>query len=87
MRAVLAETLAEWEELEERIAVANHGLVAEGKQCEACVHRREAPGVGAHARHRRVVVVAPAARLARIAWASVTSGHEFAGQQRPALAA
>ncbi len=47
MRALLAKMLAEWEELEERIEAVNHELVAEAKQCEACVRLREVPGIGA----------------------------------------
>lgn len=46
MCAALAETMAEWEELEERTEVANHELVAEDKRCEACLRLREVPDMG-----------------------------------------
>ena len=169
MRALLAEMLAEWEELVARIEAINHELVAEARQCEACVRLREVPGIGAQTatalvaavgdgkafekgrdlaawlgltprenstggkqrlggiskrgnryvrtllvhcarsgletlakrtdglgkwlgrmlatKDRRVVVVALAARLARIAWALLTSGQRFAVQLQPARAA
>ena len=47
MRALLAKMLAEWEQLQEQIEAVDRQLVAEAKQCEACVRLREVPGIGA----------------------------------------
>ena len=47
MRARLAEMLAEWEELGEKIEAVSRELAAEAKQCEACERLREVPGIGA----------------------------------------
>jgi len=168
IRALLADMLAEWRELEERIAAIDRELVAEAKQSEACVRLREVPGIGAQTatalvaavgdgkafetgrdlaawlgltpresstggkqrlgaiskrgnryvrtllvhcarsglerlakradglgkwlrrmlatKDRRIVIVALAARLARIAWALLTSGQRFGVRSEPALA-
>ena len=47
MRALQADMLAEWEQLEERIDAINRELVAKAKQCEACERLWEVPGIGA----------------------------------------
>lgn len=47
MRVLLAEMLAEWEQMEAKIEQVNRELVAEAKQCEACQRLREVPGIGA----------------------------------------
>jgi len=168
IRALLADMLAEWWELEQKITAIDRELVAEAKQSEACVRLREVPGIGAQTatalvaavgdgkafdtgrdlaawlgltpresstggkqrlgaiskrgnryvrtllvhcarsglerlakradglgkwlrrmlatKDRRIVIVALAARLARIAWALLTSGQRFGAQSQPAPA-
>ena len=46
-RALLAEMLAEWQELRERIRELDRQLVAASQQDEACRRLREVPGIGA----------------------------------------
>ena len=47
MRSLLADMLAEWEELEGKIDEFNRWLVREAKASEACVRLREIPGMDA----------------------------------------
>ncbi len=47
MRALLADMLAAWEQLDGKIAEVNRRLVAEAQACEACERLREVPGIGA----------------------------------------
>ena len=86
IRALLAEMLAEWEELREKIDVIDRELAAEARQCEACAQLREVPGIGAQTATALVAAVGDGEAFEKgrdlAAWLGLTpQEHSTGGKQ------